>query len=72
MRLPNQSPTIVRQVSAIALTRTSIVPSDCSVLKKIACAGALAACAAVCVGSVGAACAECLAGIGASGCIDCI
>jgi len=54
MRLPNQAPTVTRQVSTIALTGTAaIVPSDCSVFKKVACAGALAACAAVCAGSIG-------------------
>lgn len=50
----------------------AIAPSDCNVLKKIACGTALVACGAVCIGTIGAACVQCLAGIGASGCIDCL
>jgi hypothetical protein len=71
MRMPTQAPAIKRHVS-VASTAGGIEPSDCSVFKKIACAGALAACAVACVGTGGLACAECLAGIGASGCIDCV
>jgi hypothetical protein len=71
MRLPNQAPAITRGVS-IDPADGAINLSGCSVFKKIACAAALAACAAVCVGSAGTACVECLAGLGASGCVDCV
>ena len=71
MRLPGQSPAIARTRNTDPISG-GVEPSGCNVFKKIACAGALAACAAVCVGSLGAACAQCLAGIGAAGCIDCI
>jgi len=70
MRLPVQSAAVVRTPHS-ARVAGGITPSDCSILKKVACAGALVACGAVCVGSLGTACVECLAGIGASGCIDC-
>lgn len=49
-----------------------VEPQDCGTLKKIGCAVAVAACAAVCIGSVGTACAECFAGLGMGGCIDCL
>lgn len=46
---------------------------DCGVLKAIACAGAVLACAGACASGVGLpACAACFTGIGASGCIDCL
>ena len=70
MRMPIPSIPVVRNRRADR-THGTVAPSGCSVLKKVACAGAIAACGAVCVGSLGTACAECLAGIGASGCIDC-
>ena len=59
MRLPGQSPAIARTRNTDP-TSGGVEPSGCNVFKKIACAGALAACA------------QCLAGIGAAGCIDCI
>ncbi len=52
--------------------RSGIEPQGCSTAKKIACAGALAACAAVCVGTGGTACAACFAGLGMGSCIDCL
>jgi hypothetical protein len=70
MRLPTQSAAVVRNPHA-GRVDANVDPSGCSVLKKIACGGAILACGAVCVGSLGTACVECLAGIGASGCIDC-
>lgn len=70
MRLPVQSAAVDRNPHVGRLL-TGVEPSDCSLLKKIACGGAILACGAVCVGSLGTACVECLAGIGASGCIDC-
>lgn len=71
MRLPTQMPSVPRGHRSSRFPE-SVHPSGCNVFKKIACAGALAACATVCVGSGGALCAQCLAGIGAAGCIDCI
>lgn len=53
-------------------TKAGVEPQGCSTLKKIACAGAVAACAAVCVGSAGSACAACFAGLGMGSCIDCL
>ena len=50
---------------------SSVVPQGCGLGKKIACAAAVAACAAVCVGSAGTACAACFAGLGMGSCIDC-
>ena len=44
----------------------------CSLAKKIACAGALAACAVACAGTAGVACASCFAGLGMSSCMDCL
>jgi hypothetical protein len=70
MRMPLQSPAIVRSIHLARITG-AVEPSGCSLAKKIACGGAILACGAVCVGSLGTACVECLAGIGASGCIDC-
>jgi hypothetical protein len=49
-----------------------VEPQGCSTLKKIGCAAAVAACAAVCVGSAGTACVECFAALGMGGCIDCL
>ncbi len=71
MRLPHQALALERS-GAGGFNSRAVLPSGCSVFKQIACAGALAACAAVCVGSFGTACAQCLAGIGAAGCIDCV
>lgn len=71
MRLPIQAKTVIRNTSTSPVG-DGIGASGCNVLKKIACATALAACAVVCVGSAGTACAQCLAGIGAAGCIDCV
>lgn len=70
MRMPVQSAAVLRNPHLGRIVG-GIEPSDCSVFKKVACAGAIAACGVVCVGSLGTACVECLAGIGASGCIDC-
>jgi len=71
MRLPQQSPTIMRGLST-APVRGSVDASGCNIFKAAGCVAALAACAAVCVGSAGAACVQCLIGIGAGGCIDCV
>jgi hypothetical protein len=71
MRVPKQCAPVTRTVS-IGKMQPGIAPSDCNAAKRIACAAAVAACAAVCVGSVGTACVECFAGLGASGCIDCL
>ena len=49
----------------------SVVSQGCGLGKKVACAAAVAACAAVCVGSAGSACAACFAGLGMGSCIDC-
>ncbi len=49
-----------------------VEPQDCSLPKKIACASAVAACAAVCIGTGGAGCAACFAGLGMGSCIDCL
>ena len=49
-----------------------VTPQGCDIFKKVACAAAVAACAAVCVGSGGTACAACFAGLGMSSCIDCL
>lgn len=70
MRLPNQMPAIVRYPSVNSET-AAIEPSECSALKKIGCATAIAACATACYGTFGAACAACLASVGGSGCYDC-
>lgn len=53
-------------------SHSGVEPQGCSTTKKIACAAALAACAAVCVGSDGTACAACFAGLGMGSCIDCL
>jgi hypothetical protein len=70
MRLPYQANAVARGVS-ISRMANSVEPSGCPLPKKIACAGAIAACGAVCYASLGTACVQCLAGIGASGCLDC-
>jgi hypothetical protein len=71
MNPPNQSPPVMRTLTT-AIVTNGLTQSRCTTLKKIACAGALAACAAVCIGSAGTACVQCLAGIGASRCLDCV
>lgn len=70
MRLPIQAAAVSRHVS-VGRFDVAIAPSDCSWLKKIACAGALAACGALCVGGPEA-CIPCFAALGATSCIDCI
>ena len=70
MMMPLQARPVSRGASQTWDTG-AIEPSDCNVLKKLACGTAIAACGAVCFASLGTACVECLAGIGASGCIDC-
>jgi hypothetical protein len=59
-------------VGALGQAVGAIRPASCSIWKKAACAGALAACAYVCAQSGGVACAACFAGVGASPCIDCL
>jgi hypothetical protein len=50
-----------------------VVPQECSWVKKITCAGALAACAVACATGIGAPeCAICLAAVGGGGCGDCV
>lgn len=49
-----------------------VAAQGCDLGTSIACAGALAACAAVCIGSLGTACVACLAGLGSSNCISCL
>ena len=70
MRLPVQSVAVERN-QHVGRLLTGVESSGCSLLKKIACGGAILACGAVCVGSLGTACVQCLAGIGGAGCIDC-
>ncbi|MDN2581921.1 hypothetical protein [Aquibium sp. ELW1220] len=70
MRLPVQSPAIARRRSTAAFS-DGITPSGCSVLKKIACAAAVAACATTCLAGP-AACISCFGAVGASSCIDCL
>jgi hypothetical protein len=75
MKLPIQAQPVLRNVSDIKMAIAStnaVMPSGCSTWKKIGCAGAVAACAAVCYGSGLLACAGCFAGLGQSGCIDCL
>jgi hypothetical protein len=55
-----------------ASKQAGVEPQGCNTLKKIGCAAAVAACAAVCVGSAGTACVECFAALGMGGCIDCL
>ncbi len=50
---------------------SGVIPQGCDIPKKIACAGAVAACVAACAGGP-AACAQCFAGVGAAGCIECL
>ncbi len=71
MKMQVQSPPVARH-PLVGQLAGDIHPSDCSIWKKIACAGALVACGAVCIGSAGTACLECLAGLGSAGCIDCV
>jgi len=70
MRLPRQAPTVSRFATADRFD-AAVEPSDCSWLKKIACAGALAACGALCAGGPEA-CLPCFAGLGATSCVDCL
>lgn len=77
MKLPIQAQPVLRNVSDIKMAIAStdaVMASGCSRWKKIACAGAVAACAATCAApGVGwAVCAECFAGLGMSSCIDCL
>lgn len=70
MRMPQQARAVARGVSSFRIG-TRVGPSDCNVFKKVACAAAVAACAATCV-AVGPACVQCLTAIGAGGCLDCV
>jgi len=70
MNLPNQAEPVIRDFTTARFTGNGIMPQGCDTLKKIACAGALLACAAPCATVAG--CVVCLAGVGASGCIDCL
>lgn len=75
MKLPIQAQPVLRNVSDIKMAIAStdaVIPSGCSTWKKIGCASAVAACAAVCYGSAGTACAACFAGLGMGSCIDCL
>ncbi|WP_019502199.1 hypothetical protein [Pseudanabaena sp. PCC 6802] len=73
MKLPVQAQPVLRNVSDTKIAMTNaVIASGCSTWKKIGCAGAVAACAAVCYASGGLACAGCFAGLGQSSCIDCL
>ena len=61
-----------RKVHDDSATRDFVEASSCSIPKQIACAGAVAACAAVCYASGGTACAACFSGLGMGSCIDCL
>jgi hypothetical protein len=78
MHLPIQAEPIIRNVNTAKSTRIAVMPSEdiistfgCSRWKKVACAGAVAACTAACVVTGSAACINCFAAVG-SGCIDCL
>ncbi|WP_187969688.1 hypothetical protein [Aquibium microcysteis] len=70
MRLPVQSPSIARRSGTAALA-PGVTPSGCNVFKKVACAAAVAACAATCLAGP-AACISCFGALGAGSCIDCL
>jgi hypothetical protein len=70
MRLPRQSPAVLRQPSPVALS-AHVGASGCDLFKKIKCAAAVAACVATCAGGPQA-CITCFASLGMSSCIDCL
>jgi hypothetical protein len=53
-------------------TSYDIVPQSCRFPKNVACAAAVASCAAICYGTLGAACVTCFANLGMSSCMDCL
>ena len=71
MNVPKQTAPLYRSASTAPIGGR-VAMSGCSVLKKIACAAAVAACTATCVASGGTACAACFGALGASSCIDCL
>jgi hypothetical protein len=70
MRLPRQSPAVLRHPSPAALS-ADVGASGCDLFKKIRCAAAVAACVATCAGGPQA-CITCFASLGMSSCIDCL
>jgi hypothetical protein len=70
MRLPRQSPAVLRQPSPVALG-AHVGASGCDLFKKIRCAAAVAACVATCAAGPQA-CITCFASLGMSSCIDCL
>jgi|GEM_PF-3104036 len=74
MRLPSLTPPdfTLHNSTAPTVVQAGVEPQGCNVFKKIACAGALVACAAVCAGTGGAACPACFAALGMGSCIDCL
>lgn len=70
MRLPRQSPAVLRHPSPAALA-ADVGASGCPFFKKIKCAAAAAACVATCAAGPQA-CITCFASLGMSSCIDCL
>jgi hypothetical protein len=71
MRLPNQTLPVKRSIG-IGRIEGAIRPSDCDVLKAVACAAAVGLCAGACVTGAEPACIACFAALGQTSCVDCL